>query len=184
MPYTVHAVDITKNAQFEPAFLNISPNNKIPAIVDRESGLSLMESGAILIYLADKGGRFLPAHGEERWRTLEWLMWQMGGFGPMLGQAHHFLHFNPEASAYAAQRYGDEAARLYRVLEGRLSTHDYVAGPNYSIADMATWPWVARHQWQRISLENYPSVQRWYRKLAARPAVKQGYSVPTPAEIP
>ncbi|MGH8598286.1 MAG: glutathione S-transferase N-terminal domain-containing protein [Gammaproteobacteria bacterium] len=183
-PYTAHAIDIGRNAQFDPEFLRISPNNKIPAIVDRDTGMSLMESGAILLYLADKAGRFLPAAGEARWRVIEWLMWQMGGAGPMLGQAHHFLHFNPEASAYAAKRFGDEAARLYGVLDKRLANLAFVAGAEYSIADISLWPWIARHAWQRIDLVTYPHVLRWYREIATRPAVARGYGVPTPADIP
>ena len=184
VPYTAHAIDIGKNAQFAPDFLRISPNNKIPAIVDRDTNLSLMESGAILLYLADKFGRFIPSAGEARWRVIEWLMWQMGGFGPMLGQAHHFLHFNPEASAYAAKRYADEAARLYGVLDKRLVNLAFVAGDEYSIADISIWPWAARHAWQCIDLTTYSNVLRWYREIAARPAVIRGYGVPTVMEIP
>ena len=184
VPYTAHAIDIGKNAQFAPDFLRISPNNKIPAIVDRDTNLSLMESGAILLYLADKFGRFIPSAGEARWRVIEWLMWQMGGVGPMLGQAHHFLHFNPEASAYAAKRYADEAARLYGVLDKRLVNLAFVAGDEYSIADISIWPWAARHAWQCIDLTTYSNVLRWYREIAARPAVIRGYGVPTVMEIP
>ena len=182
--YTVHSVDITSNQQFSPAFLTISPNNKIPAIVDRDNGVTLMESGAILIYLAERAARFYPTQARARTATLEWLMWQMGGFGPMLGQAHHFVHFNPDKSEYARERYALEAQRLYGVLDRRLEHHVYVAGANYSIADMAIWPWVARYAWQAVSLHDFPNVLRWYRIIAARPAVVRGYAVPTAADIP
>jgi GST-like protein len=184
IPYTVHPVDITRNAQFEPAFLAISPNNKIPAIHDRDTGQTLMESGAILLYLAEQYRGLLPAPGPARWRCMEWLMWQMGGFGPMLGQAHHFVHFNPDKSDYARERYAAEAQRLYRVLDARLADNPYVAGETYSIADVAIWPWAARFGWQAVDLGAFPNVRRWYLELAARPAVRRGYEVPTPAEIP
>lgn len=184
LPYSVHAVDIMKDEQFAPEFLAISPNNKIPAIVDREVELSLMESGAILFYLATKTGSFLPRDPHEYWQCMEWLMWQMGGFGPMLGQANHFLHFNPGKSDYAEKRYGDEARRLYGVLDKHLGENDYVAGPEYSIADMAIWPWCARWEWQRIDMNELPNVRRWYTTIAQRPAVQRGYNVPVEAEIP
>ena len=177
LPYRVHAVDITRGDQFQPDFLRISPNNRIPAITDHETGVSLMESGAILLYLAERTGRFLPAAGEDRLRVIEWLMWQMGGFGPFLGQAHHFLKHNPGVSPYAEQRYSTEAKRLYRVLDQRLTDREYVAG-DYSIADMAIWPWVSRYEWQGIDLPAYPAVLRWYLALADRPAVQRGYEVP------
>ena len=183
-PYTVHAVDITKNEQFKPEFVAISPNNKIPAIVDRENGMTLMESGAILIYLAERAERFLPRAPAARMRTLEWLMWQMGGFGPMLGQAHHFVHFNPDKSAYARERYAAEAQRLYGVLDRRLAEHAYLAGEDYSIADIAVWPWAARYEWQTVALPEFPHVLRWYRAIAARPAVVRGFGVPNAASIP
>lgn len=183
-PYAVHAVDITNQQQFEPDFLAISPNNKIPAIVDQESGMTLMESGAILIYLAERAERLLPRAPSARMATLEWLMWQMGGFGPMLGQAHHFVHFNPDTSAYARERYAAEAQRLYGVLDRRLRDHAYVAGGDYNIADIAIWPWVARFEWQAVSLHDFPHVLRWYRDIATRPAVVRGYSVPTAGNIP
>ncbi|MDD9908114.1 MAG: glutathione S-transferase N-terminal domain-containing protein [Ahrensia sp.] len=181
--YTVHEVDITREEQFDPAFLKISPNNKIPAIVDRDAGISLMESGAILYYLATKSGMFLPKDPHHHWEALEWLNWQMGGFGPMLGQAHHFLKFNPGVSDYAEKRYGDEAARLYGVLDRQLEGREYVAG-EYSIADMAIWPWAARWQWQTMDLNALPNVKRWYCNIAERPAVVKGYNVPLEAKIP
>lgn len=177
LPYTTHAIDITADDQFHPDFLKISPNNKIPAIVDQDTGMSLMESGAILMYLADKTGKFLPKEGEARWRVVEWLMWQMGGAGPMLGQAHHFLKFNPGKSEYAERRYRDEADRLYGVMEERLSANEYLAG-EYSIADIATWPWVSRFEWQQIDLNEFPNVKRWYLAIAERSAVQRGYHVP------
>lgn len=183
-PYTVHSVDITRNEQFAADFLAISPNNKIPAIVDQESGITLMESGAILIYLAERADRLLPRAPTARMATLEWLMWQMGGFGPLLGQAHHFVHFNPDKSPYARERYAAEAQRLYGVLDRRLAAHAYVAGSEYTIADIAIWPWAARYQWQAVSLQDFPHVLRWYREIAARPAVIRGYGVPGAAEIP
>ena len=181
LPYRVHPIDIGKNDQFDEDFLKISPNNKIPAVVDEENSLGMMESGAILIYLADKTGMLMPSG--KRWQILEWLMFQMGGFGPMLGQAHHFLHFNAGASEYAEKRYQVEAQRLYAVLDDRLEENEYVAG-DYSIADIALWPWVSRFGWQRVSLDDFPSVKRWYSEIAARPAVQKGYRVPVETEIP
>jgi GST-like protein len=136
-----------------------------------------MESGAILIYLADKTGRLLPPSGELRYRVLEWLMWQMGGIGPFLGQAHHFLHFNKGKAPYAEERYRKEAERLYGVLDRRLRGQAYIAG-DYSIADIATWPWISRFAWQEIDLGDFPEVKRWYLEIAARPAVQKGYHVP------
>jgi GSH-dependent disulfide-bond oxidoreductase len=184
LPYTVHSIDIGKDEQFQPNFLKISPNNKIPAIVDRDTGMTLMESGAIMIYLADKVGKLLPREGEGRYRVLEWLMWQMGGVGPMLGQVHHFSKFNPGKAPYAEERYAKEAKRLYGVLDKRLAGHPFVAG-EYSIADIATWPWISRYEWQQIDLAEFPNVKRWYNEIAARPAVQAGYHVPKKVgEIP
>ena len=178
LPYEVHPVDIGRDEQFRPEFLAISPNNKIPAIVDRDAGQSLFESGAILIYLAEKAGRFLPTSPRQRLATLEWLMFQMGGVGPMLGQAHHFLKFNPGRAPYAEERYGQEARRLYGVLDRRLASEPYLAGPELTIADFATWPWLSRFEWQGIDLAAFPNVRRWYLELAARPGVQRGYDVP------
>ena len=179
LEYDVHPVNIGKDQQFEPDFLAISPNNKIPAIVDGER--SMMESGAILLYLADKTGKL---QGADRWTTLEWLMLQMGGVGPMLGQANHFLHFKAGTSDYAEQRYADEAARLYGVLDRRLASHDYLAG-DYSIADVATWPWISRWPWHRIEWSNYPNLRRWFVEIADREAVQRGWRVPIDTgEIP
>ncbi len=182
LPYAVHKVDITQGAQFDPDFLKISPNNKIPAIVDPEgpdgAPLALFETGAILLYLAEKTGRLLPAEARARWAAQQWLMWQMGGFGPMLGQAHHFLRFAPEEVPYAKQRYSQETRRLYGVLDTRLGAAPFLAGEAYSVADIATFPWAARHEWQQVALEDFPNVKRWYDALAARPAVARGMAVP------
>jgi GST-like protein len=181
LPYEVHAVNIGEGEQDAPEFRAISPNGKIPAIVDRESGISLMESGAILLYLAEKEDRFL---GDDRWQTIEWLMLQMGGVGPMLGQAHHFLKFNPGKAPYAEARYKAEAERLYAVLDTRLGDRDYLSS-SYSIADMATWPWISRYEWQQMDLSAYPNLLRWYLAIADRPAVQRGYDVPVHVnEIP
>ncbi len=177
VPYEAHPIDIMKDDQFAPDFLKIAPNNKIPAIVDRDNGMTLMESGAILIYLADKHGRFLPMDGEPRYRVLEWLMWQMGGIGPFLGQAHHFLQFNKGKAPYAEERYRKEARRLYGVLDRRLEGRGFLAD-EYSIADIATWPWITRFAWQDIDLNDFPNVKRWYVEIAGRPAVQKGYHVP------
>ena len=178
LPYTVHPIDITKGEQLRPEFLEISPNNKIPAIVDRDSGQSVFESGAILIWLAERTGLFLPSAPAARIATLEWLMFQMGGVGPMLGQAHHFLRFNPGKAPYAEERYGAEARRLYGVLDRRLAEMPYLAGQDLTIADFATWPWLSRWEWQGIDMAEFPQVRRWYRELAARPGVQRGYDVP------
>ncbi|OIQ27093.1 MAG: glutathione S-transferase [Alphaproteobacteria bacterium MedPE-SWcel] len=182
VPYVAHAVDITAGAQFDPEFLAISPNNKIPAIRDGETGVAMMESGSIMIYLAEKYGKFMPQ--EDRLEILEWLMWQMAGFGPILGQAHHFLKYNAGKSPYAEARYSEEARRLYGVLDRRLEGRDYIVG-EYSIADMACWPWASRYEWQQIDLSDYPNVRAWYQRIAARPAVQRGYHVPAKVnEIP
>ena len=175
--YEVHSLNITQGDQNNPTFLKISPNNKIPAIIDRDNGMSLMESGAILIYLAEKYGKFLPKDNIARAEVNEWLMWQMGGFGPILGQAHHFLHFNPGKSDYAEARFRSEVARLYGVLDRRLEGRDYICD-DYSIADMACWPWVSRYEWQQVNLADYPNVRSWYQRLLARDAVQKGYHVP------
>lgn len=181
LPYRVHAIDITRGEQFAPGFVAISPNGKIPAIVDAQGpdgkSISLMESGAILVYLAGKSGKFLPASDRGKYAALQWLMFQMGGVGPMFGQAHHFLRYAPEQVPYAIARYGKETARLYGVLERHLAQHAYLAD-EYSIADIATYPWVARHDWHDIDLAAYPAVQRWFRAIASRPAVQRGMAVP------
>jgi GST-like protein len=178
--YKAHPIDISNGDQFAPEFLKIAPNNRIPAIVDQDNGLALMESGAIMLYLADKYGKFMPS-GQEHWRAVEWLMWQMGGLGPMLGQVHHFVKYNKGKSEYAEERYSKEAQRLYKVLDGRLEGRDYIAGDGrgeYSVADMASWPWISRFEWQEIDLKDYPNVLSWYLRIAERPAVQRGYHVP------
>ena len=177
LPYTAHAVDISKDEQFKPEFLKISPNNRIPAIVDRDNGYHLMESGAILIYLADKSGKLLPKDSDKRYRVIEWLMWQMGGPGPMLGQVHHFVKYNKGKAPYAEERYLKEAHRLYGVLDRRLAGREFVAD-EYSIADIAIWPWISRFEWQTIDMGQYANVKRWYLDIAKRPAVQRGYDVP------
>ncbi|MBT3399206.1 MAG: glutathione S-transferase [Rhodospirillaceae bacterium] len=179
LDYTVHSVNISKDEQFDPDFLKISPNNKIPAIVDRDNNdYPLFETGAILLYLAEKTGQFLNTTDRDTyWRTMEWLMWQMGGYGPILGQVHHFTKYNPEASEYARTRYEVEARRLYGVLDKRLEGRDYIVD-EYSIADMAVWPWAARHNWQEIDLNEYPNVRRWYMSVLDRPAVQRAWNIP------
>jgi GST-like protein len=182
LKYQVFPVNISKNEQFAADFLKISPNNKIPAIVDHEppwggSPYSLFESGAILLYLADKTGKLVPPGAKGRYDCLQWLMFQMGGLGPMLGQAHHFRRFAPEQIPYAVKRYTEECARLYSVMNKRLGESDYLAG-EYSIADIASYPWIARHEWQGQNLQDFPNLKRWYDAIAARPAVKRGFEVP------
>lgn len=178
IPYNPIAINITKDEQFTPEFLSVSPNNKIPAIVDHETGIQLMESGAIMVYLADKYEQFLPKEPKGRAQVTEWLMWQMGGLGPMLGQVHHFVKFNAGKSAYAEERFGNEARRLYRVLDEQLARgHGFIAG-DYSIADMACWPWISRYEWQGIDLAEFPHVKSWYQNILKRPAVQKGYQVP------
>ena len=175
LPYRVHPIDIGKNDQFDEAFLQISPNNKIPAIVDEDNDRRMMESGAILIYLAEKTGMLMPEN--KRWEILEWLMFQMANFGPYLGQAHHFLQFNPGVSEYAEKRYKAEAQRLYSVLDDHLEENQFVAG-EYSIADIALWPWASRFEWQQIEMGDFEHVARWYNEIAMRPAVQKGYHIP------
>jgi len=184
LPYRVHPIDIEKGAQFDPAFLKVSPNNKIPAIVDHDNGLHLMESGAILLYLAEKTGKLWSQDFPAKWRVMEWLMWQMGGAGPFLGQVHHFVKYNPGKSPYAEERYSKEAQRLWSVLEARLGEVEYVAG-DYSIADIAIWPWISRFAWQTVEVADHPNVRRWYVAIAERPAVQRGWDVlDTGREIP
>ncbi len=186
LEYNFHPINISKDEQFQPDFLKIAPNNRIPAIVDNDNGMTLMETGAIMHYLAEKTGKFLPASGEARWKTIEWLMWQMGGFGPMLGQAHHFLKFNKGKSEYAEERYATECKRLYGVLDRRLADNEWINGSDYSIADMAAWPWAARHEWHEVDVAGeFTNVARWFRTIAARPAIARGWNVPeTDQQIP
>tara|TARA_R110002126_G_scaffold6156_12_gene32537 strand:+ start:3463 stop:4095 length:633 start_codon:yes stop_codon:yes gene_type:complete len=185
LDYTVHAINIGKDEQFTPEFLKISPNNKIPAIVDNDSGKSLMESGAIMMYLAEKSGKFWPQDPDNRWSTVEWLMFQMGGVGPMFGQCHHFTKYNPGKAPYAQERYLAETRRLYGVMDRELAKTAYLACNEYTIADMAVWPWVARFDWQTVDLNEYPNVRRWYLEIVERPATRKGWNVPeNDQEIP
>ena len=185
LPYETHAINIAQDEQFTPEFLAISPNNKIPAIVDRDNGRSMMESGAILMYLADKAGQLLPSDGDSKWRVIEWLMMQMGSVGPMLGQTHHFVKYNHGKAPYAEDRYLNENKRIYGVLDRRLGECAYLAGDEYTIADVATFPWIARWDWQTMDLNDTPNIKRWYLELAARPAVQRGFDIPSKVqEIP
>lgn len=181
LAYEVHEVDIGAGDQFKPDFLKISPNNKIPAIVDRDGpggkALSLFESGAILIYLAEKTGKLLAPKGAKRYAALQWLMFQMGGLGPMLGQASHFRFFAAEKFPYAIERYTNEAKRLYAVLDRRLGEAEYLAGADYTIADIATYPWLRYWEMQGVNLTDYQNVQRWFDAVGARPAVQRGLEV-------
>ncbi len=182
--YTVHPIHIGKGDQFAPEFLAINPNGKIPAIVDSDgpggAPITVFESGAILIYLAEKFGRFLPAEPVARMEVIQWLMFQMGGIGPIFGQVHHFLRAAKEKVPYGIERYGTEARRLYGVLDRRLDGRDHLAGDGYSIADIATYPWVLRHEWQQIDLADYPNVKRWFDAIGSRPAVQRGIQIPPP----
>jgi GST-like protein len=181
LPYRVHAIDIRAGDQFKPEFLAISPNNKIPAIVDTDGPdgkpFSLFESGAILIYLASKTGKFLGNTDREKFTTLQWVMFQMGGVGPMLGQAHHFRMYAPEKIDYAINRYTNETRRLYGVIDTQLSKHAYLTGKEYSIADIATFPWLRSWKNQGIDWNEYPHAKRWFDEISARPAVMRGVEV-------
>ena len=180
LEYQIFPINILENDQFQPDFLKISPNNKIPAIVDQDGpngeAISVFESGAILQYLGRKTALFYPTDEQDRVEVEQWLMWQMGGFGPMLGQNHHFSKFAPERIAYATERYVNETKRLYKVLNQQLIGQKYVAG-SYSIADMAILPWVLRHEWQQIQLEDYPYIKEYVERLTARPAVQKALSI-------
>ena len=180
LPYRITPVNISQGDQFKPDFLAISPNNRMPAIIDHDPDdgtepVPVFESGAILIYLAEKTGRFLPASGVDRKTVLEWLMWQMGGLGPMLGQNHHFAQYAPEPIPYAIDRYVNETGRLYGVLDKRLAGRDFIAD-GYSIADMAAYPWIVLYERQRQNLDDFPNVKRWFEAMAARPAVERAYA--------
>ena len=184
LAFEVHPVNINKSEQFRADFTAISPNSKIPAIIDRDTGLSVFESGAILMYLGDKTGMLYPAEPVQRLRIHEWLMWQMSAVGPMLGRAHYFLKNNPGKSSFAEAWFSEEARRIYGVLDRLLSGREFMCD-EYSIVDIATFPWIARHEWQRIDLNDYPHVRRWYLRIAARPAVQKGFKVPdATVEIP
>ena len=182
LDYRVHPIDIANGEQFAPAYQAINPNGKIPTIVDQDgpggAPFAVFESGAILIYLAEKTGRFLSADPRRRSQAIQWLMFQVGGVGPMFGQAQHFRRFAPQPLPYAIQRYSKEAARLYGVLDKRLGASEFLAGGEYSIADIASYPWVARHEWQGVALTDYPNVGRWVAAVGQRPAVQRGMQVP------
>jgi GST-like protein len=182
LPYEVHPIDIGKGQQFQPEYVAINPNSKIPAIVDSDGSdgepVTMMESGAILVYLAGKTGKLLPRPVRGRYVALEWLMFQMGGVGPIFGQVHHFLRAAKEVVPYAIERYGKETRRLYGVLNARLQRHEYLAD-EYSIADIATHPWVARYEWHKTDLNEFPHVKRWFDAISARPAVQRGMKVPS-----
>lgn len=181
LPYKAVPVDIGKGEQFDPDFLKISPNNKIPALVDSDGPdgkpISLFESGAIMVYLAGKTGRFLGKTDRQRYEVLQWLMFQMGGLGPMLGQAHHFRLYAPEQIQYAVDRYTKEAHRLYGVLDKALAQTGYLAAGEYTIADMACWPWTASHKNQGVDLDQYPNVLKWFNKIGGRKAVQKGQAL-------
>jgi len=177
LEYKIHPVDIGKGEQFRPEFLKISPNNKIPAIVDHDTGISVFESGAILYYLAKKTGQFLPKETAARMKVMQWLFWQMGGLGPMAGQNHHFVRFAPKKIPYAIERYVKETARLYGVLNKQLEeTQNFVAG-DYSIADMAIYPWIVPHEAQQQNLDDFPALKRWFHTMQERPAVQRAFAI-------
>jgi GST-like protein len=179
LPYRICFVNILRGEQFAPAFLAISPNNRIPAIVDHDAAngtLSLFESGAILLYLAELAGRFLPQDAAKRCATLQWLFWQVGGLGPMAGQAHHFRAFATEIVPYGIRRYTDEVNRLYGVLDRQLGAYEFIAG-EYSIADMAAWPWIVPHERQGQQLSDFPNIKRWFEAIRTRPAVRRAYEL-------
>ena len=185
LDYNLIPINIIKDEQFEEKFLNISPNNKIPAIYDHETNISMMESGSILLYLSEKTGVFFPKNDSDRWKRDEWLMFQMASLGPMLGQVHHFIKFNAGKSAYAEERYYNEAMRIYGVLDKRLGESQFVAGKDYGIVDISIWPWISRYEWQNIDLNKFSNILRWYKEIASREAVIKGYDVPSMgAEIP
>lgn len=171
VPYQMIPINISKGDQFLPSFLKVSPNNRIPALIDHKTGINVFESGAILTYLAEKHGQFLPAQGPERYMVLQWLFWQMGGLGPMAGQNHHFNHYAPEVVPYGIKRYTEETTRLYGVLEKQLAVHTFVAGEHYSIADMAIYPWIALYERQKQDIHQFPNIQRYLKMMAARPDV-------------
>ncbi|MEH2365808.1 glutathione S-transferase family protein [Nostoc sp.] len=177
LPYNVHKIDITTQQQFTPEYIAINPNSKIPAIVDQETGIKVFESGAILIYLAEKTGKLLPTEQKSRFQVLEWLMFQMGGVGPMFGQLNHFKRFAPEKFPYAIERYEKETLRIYGVLDKQLQDNEFICG-DYSIADIATYPWVAIYEFQGLTLDNHPNLKRWVDMVQQRPSVQRGMQVP------
>ncbi len=177
LAYNVHTIDITKNDQFTPEYVAINPNSKIPAIVDKDTDTTVFESGAILMYLADKTGKFLPEEQKPRYQVIEWLMLQMGSIGPMFGQLNHFTKYAPEKIPYAIERYQKETLRLYGVLDKQLADKEYICG-EYSIADIATYPWVTIYEFQGMTLDNHPNLKRWHDTVSNRPAVQRGMKVP------
>jgi glutathione S-transferase len=184
LDYTVHALSFSQQEQKAEWYLKINPNGRIPAIVDRGNGdFAVFESGAILIYLAEKARRLMPADTKGRSRVIQWLMFQMAGIGPMMGQANVFLRYAPEKIPYAIDRYQREVRRLFEVLEGQLATHEYVAGDEYSIADIAHWAWISGHEWSGVNLDGLPHLTRWMNAVGERPAVKRGRAVPPPGDI-
>jgi GST-like protein len=180
IPYTAHAINLGKGEQKSPDYLKVNPNGKVPAIIDHDTGIRMMESGAILLYLAQKTGKLMPA-GDKYWEAMEWLMWQMGGLGPMLGQVHHFVKYNKGLSEPAEDRYTAEMNRLYGVLDTRLADREFIVD-DISIVDCACFPWIARWNWQEQDLGKFPNVKRWFLAMAARPAVQRGYVVPNDSQ--
>ena len=182
VPYNVHPIDIGKDAQFTPEFTRINPNQKIPALVDTDGPggqpVTVFESGALLMYLGEKFGKFFPQEPRKRLEVIQWLMFQMSAVGPIFGQVHHFKRSAKEQVPYALKRFGDECRRIYGVLNGRLAEHPFLAADEYTIADIATWPWVLRHPWQEVNLADFPNVKRWFQTIEARPAVQRGIKVP------
>jgi GST-like protein len=183
LAYRVHEINIGQNEQFTPEFLALNPNGKIPAIADSDGPdgkpISMFESGAILVYLSGKtGGKFLPKSARGKYDALQWLMFQMGGVGPMIGQTHHFMRAAKEQVPYGIERYSKETRRLYGVLDKRLASEPYLAAGQYSIADIATYPWIARYEWHKVDLAEFPNVKRWFDTISARPAVQRGMDVP------
>ena len=183
LPYRVFPIDITAGDQHRPEFISFSPNNKIPAIIDYDTGTKMMESCAILMYLAKKTGRLISPAGDQYWEEMQWLMFQAGHIGPMLGQTHHFVKFNPGKAPYAEERYRAENTRLYRVLENRLQGREFICN-TYSIVDIATWPWISRYEFQQMDLNDFPRLKDWYLSISERPAVQKGYAVPQDLPVP
>lgn len=185
LPYTVHPIPIGQDVQFTPEYIAINPNSKIPAIVDQDGPggqpYTVIESGAILMYLAEKSGKLMPSEMAARYEVIQWLMFQMGGVGPIFGQVHHFERAAKEDIPYGKKRYGTECRRLYSVMNARLEGRSFFANEQYSIADIAVLPWVARFEWQLVDLNDYPNVKRWYDNLMARPAVQKGMEIPADA---
>ena len=177
LPYNIHTIDISKNDQFTPEYVAINPNSKIPAIIDRDTEITVFESGAILMYLADKTGKLLPKEQKPRYQVIEWVMFQMASVGPMFGQLNHFRRFAPEQIPYAIQRYEKETLRLYGVLDKQLADKEYICD-EYSIADIATYPWVTIYEFQGMTLDNHPNLKRWHDTVSNRPAVQRGMKVP------